>query len=140
LLVFLRRRVRSGRDDQRAFRSVLAAVEEAKEAAISAVPNPRGQARPLAEALFEFEQRLDEARARMASWPGGGPERAVCERGLDESLRRVEVLRVGAPELTYESLLSEIAELIDPLDRSRTPPGRCGGRQTLSSCWPSARS
>lgn len=108
--------MRSGGDDQRAVRSVLTAVEEAKEAAVSAVPNPRGQARPLAQALFEFEQRLHEARTRMASWPDGGPERAACERGLDESLRRVEALRVGAPELTYESLLTEIAELIDPLE------------------------
>ena len=95
---------------------MLAAVEEAKEAAVSAVPNPRGHARPLAEALFEFEQRLHEARERMASWRGGGPERAACEHGLDESLRRAEALRIGAPELTYESLLAEIAELIDPLE------------------------
>ena len=40
---------------------MLAEVETAKEAAVSAVPDRRGRARPLADALFEFEQELRAA-------------------------------------------------------------------------------
>jgi hypothetical protein len=95
---------------------VLAAVEEAKAAAVSAVPNPLGQARPLAEALFEFEEDLREARERIGSWTDGGSHRAACEAGLDEAFRRAEQLRLEAPELIYETLLTRVAELIDPLE------------------------
>jgi hypothetical protein len=95
---------------------VLAAVEEAKAAAVSAVPNPRGQARPLAAALFEFEEHLRDASARMAAWTDDDPHRAACEAGLAEALGRAEQLRLAAPELTYETLLTRVAELIDPLD------------------------
>lgn len=106
---------------------MLAAVEEAKGAAVSAVPNPRGQARPLAEALFEFEGGLREARSRMASWPDADPHRAACEAGLDEALRRAERLRLEAPELTYESLLATIAELLDPLEPFEAAARSFGG-------------
>jgi hypothetical protein len=95
---------------------VLAAVEEAKAAAVSAVPNPRGQARPLAAALFEFEEHLRDASARMAGWTDDDPYRAACEAGLAEALGRAEQLRLAAPELTYETLLTRVAELIDPLE------------------------
>ena len=106
---------------------MLAAVEEAKGAVVSAVPNPRGQARPLAEALFEFEGGLREAQSRMAWWPDADPHRAVCEAGLDEALRRAERLRLEAPELTYESLLATIAELLDPLEPYEVAARSLGG-------------
>ena len=122
-----KRKARSGHESSTAFRSVLAAVEEAKAAAVSAVPNPRGQARPLAEALFEFEEDLREARSRIESWTDTGPQRLACEAGLDEAFRRAEQLRLEAPELTYETLLTRVAELIDPLesfgDAARSLPG-----------------
>jgi hypothetical protein len=114
--VLRKRKARSGRQSSPEFRPVLAAVEEAKAAAVSAVPNPRGHARPLAEALFEFEEDLREAKSRIESWADGGSQRAACEAGLDEAFRRAEQLRLGAPELTYETLLSRLAELLDPLE------------------------
>jgi hypothetical protein len=123
-----RRRTGSERESSTAFRSVLAAVEEAKAAAVSAVPNPRGQARPLAEALFEFEKDLRDAQERIGSWTDGGSHRAACEAGLDEAFRCAEQLRLETPELTYETLLIRVAELIDPLepfeDAARSVLGR----------------
>lgn len=95
---------------------MLAEVETAKEAAVSAVPDRRGRARPLADALFEFEQELRAAWSLLPSWTGDEAHRAGCAAGLEESLRRAEALRLEARELTYESLVAQLAELIDPLE------------------------
>jgi hypothetical protein len=116
--VFRRRRRDPPSDESEAFLRVLSAVESAKEAIVSAVPSPRGRARPLADALIEFETGLRDAETRMRSWRSDGVEelRSTCSSGLSEALRRAEELRLEAPELTYESLLARIGELIDPLE------------------------
>ena len=95
---------------------MLEVVERAKAAAVSAVPDRRGRARPLADALFEFDAELQEARALLSGWAEGDSSRAACEAGLAESLRRSEALRMEAPDLGYESLVARLAELLDPLD------------------------
>jgi hypothetical protein len=95
---------------------VLEAVERAKEAAVSAVPDRRGRARPLAVALFEFEQHAREAQALLEGWAEDEGRRPECASGLAASLHRAEELRLTAPELDYEGLVATLAELIDPLD------------------------
>lgn len=95
---------------------MLGAVERAKEAAVSAVPDRRGRARPLADAVFEFEDELRDAAALLAGWAGDGPQRGLCEAAVAESLRRAEALRMEAPALTYEDLVARLAQLIDPLE------------------------
>ena len=89
---------------------VLERIERAKADLVAAVPSPRGvPGRPLADALAAFEDGLREAVAR--------PD--VSERwrtGIDESLRRAERLRLEAPVLDYEGLVTALADLIEPLD------------------------
>lgn len=83
---------------------------------MSAVPDRRGRARPLADALFEFERGLREAGSLMPAWTGDDADRAACRAGLTEAVRRAESLRLSAPDLTYETLVAALAELIDPLE------------------------
>jgi hypothetical protein len=114
--VFPGRRRRGAGTAETGFLPALGAVERAKRAAVSAVPDRRGRARPLADAVFEFEGQLRDAAALLAGWTGDGPQRGVCEAAVAESLRRAEALRMEAPALTYEALVARLAELIDPLD------------------------
>jgi hypothetical protein len=98
---------------------VLALVERAKERLVAAVPSPRGvQAVPFAEALLGFEEHLTSARSEMDvsqtdtssdAWRAG-------REAIEESLRRAERLRLEAPPLDYEGLVSALADLMDPLE------------------------
>jgi hypothetical protein len=116
--VFRRKRTPRERGASGAFASVLEEVERAKEAVVAAVPSARAPGRPLAEAVFEFEARLDAAQAGMDAWRGDAvaTEWEACRGGITEARARAERLRLEAPELGFESLLAAIQELIDPLD------------------------
>ena len=62
-----------------------------------------------------FEERLRDAADLLA----GSAADATRERfaaGIAEALRRAERLRLDAPALDYESLVSVLADLIEPLD------------------------
>jgi len=85
---------------------------------VEAVPSARAPGRSLAEALFEFEERLRTAEEEMAAWRhrAVAVEWAGCEEGIEEALRRARALRLRAPELGFESLLARVSELIDPLE------------------------
>ena len=128
--MFRRRRTDPPRPESEAFLRVLSTVERAKEAIVSAVPSPRGRARPLADALVEFEDGLREAEERMGSWrrPDREAQWTACASGLVEALRRAEELRLEAPVLTFESLVARIGELIDPLEPFGEEALRLGGR------------
>jgi hypothetical protein len=99
------------------FLGVLGLVEMAKEALVAAVPSGRGRGTPLVEALLSFDQALRRARAAMPSWRCEEVEREwrACDEGLIEVARAAEALRLEAPSLGFESLLTRIGGLIDPL-------------------------
>ncbi len=100
------------------FDHALEPVERGKAALVRAVPSPRGQPGPLAEALLAFEGAMEEARARMDGWRGPRTEEAwqACLGALDESARRAGRLRLEAPTLDYESLVAVLGDLIAPLE------------------------
>ncbi|HEX2026166.1 MAG TPA: hypothetical protein VHH92_07200 [Actinomycetota bacterium] len=93
-------------------------VERAKEELVSAVPSPRGvPGRPVAEALLAFEERLRSASSQLASMDGVSSSlRRSLENALTESLRRAERVRLEAPPLDYETLVTLLGDLMAPLD------------------------
>jgi hypothetical protein len=106
-----------GRRAPDAFDAALAEVERAKAALVAAVPSPRGAIRrPMAEAVLEFEEALRDARDRLGAWHGSPEVVAACRTGIHEALRRAERLRLEAPELDYESLVTVLGDLIHPLE------------------------
>ena len=93
-------------------------VERAKVALVAAVPSPRGVVnRSLAEAVLAFEDGLRRAETEMKRWPRGSDHvRRICEAAIEESLRRAERLRLEAPALDAEGLITVLGDLIAPLD------------------------
>jgi len=89
-------------------------VESAKARLVEAVPSPRGHQRiSVADALMRFEEVLRKAESAM----GDGHERwAVLRGAVEEALRRAERLRLEAPPLDYESLVTVLGDLLAPLD------------------------
>ena len=86
---------------------------------MAAVPSPRGiPPRPIAEALLAFEAQLRDAAGTMDASRAGDPADAWgrCRDAIEEALARAERLRLAAPELDYEGVVTVIAELIAPLD------------------------
>ena len=103
---------------RRGFETTLAAVERAKEELVAAVPSPRGiPPRPIAEALLAFEAELREAAAAMHTWRSAGTEEVWgrCRGAVDDALGRAERLRLAAPALDYEGVVTVIGDLIAPL-------------------------
>ena len=100
------------------FDEALEPVERAKAALVRAVPSPRGAPGPLAEAVLAFEEALNGARLRMDAWRTPDSEEAwqACRAALDESSRRAERLRLEAPALDYETLVTVLGDLMAPLE------------------------
>jgi hypothetical protein len=92
-------------------------VERAKADLVAAVPSPRGVVdRSLAEAVLAFEHGLRRAATEMERWPEGADHvRRICEAAIEESLRRAERLRLEAPPLDLEGLITVLGDLIAPL-------------------------
>ena len=65
-----------------------------------------------------FDAGISRALECMVAWRTNefGPEWSACEAGLREVAGRSEQLRLGAPDLGFESLLVTIEELLAPLD------------------------
>jgi hypothetical protein len=105
----------------RVFRHVVGQVEEAKAALVSAVPRGRAAGIPIAEALISFESGLISSREAMPAWRVGPLEEEwrACDSALEESCRRAEHLRLGAPPEGYEQLYGELGDLLEPLDAFR---------------------
>jgi hypothetical protein len=100
------------------FGRILARVEAAKEDLVSAVPSPRGvPTRHVTEALVAFEAGLRGASEELAQWtPADAEVRNTCRAAIEEALRRAERLRLDAPALDYEALVSVLGDLMDPLE------------------------
>lgn len=103
-------RVMARRSERSRLDPALARIERAKADLVEAVPSPRGiPGRPLADALASFEEGLREAasaRDLPAEW----------RAAIRESLDRAERLRLEAPPLDYEGLVTVLADLMAPLD------------------------
>jgi hypothetical protein len=100
------------------FEAALGCVERAKEAIVEAVPRARNPGRPLAEALFEFEEGLREAALVADRWwhPSLDASWRACRDGIADALARSERLRVEAPDLSFEELAFTVQDLIAPLE------------------------
>jgi hypothetical protein len=102
-----------------AFTAVLAEVEPAKASITEVMPSTRQPGRPFADALAEFEERLDRARQEMPGWRGPPMEEAWerCDAGLMEALDRARRFREEAPELGgFEGLIWAVERLLAPLE------------------------
>ncbi len=111
----MQRRRRTASDH--AVEAALGHVERGKDELVSAVPSARGvPGRPVADALLAFEDALLLARDALAAPTGDEPAVRACEAAIEESLRRAERLRLAAPALDYEGLVTVLADLMAPLD------------------------
>ena len=102
-----------------AFDAVLEEVERAKALLVAAVPAGRAAPRlSPAEALLGFEEALRSATARMAAWRPAAPPAhwAACAGALERCLRGAERLRLEAPALDFEGLVTVLGDLMSPLD------------------------
>jgi hypothetical protein len=96
-------------------------VERAKEELVAAVPSPRGvPGRPIAEAILAFEEALKRASDLLASDDALDPAlRTSFGSAVAESLHQAERVRLEAPPLDYETLVTVLGDLIAPLDAFR---------------------
>lgn len=103
------------------FRHVVAQVEEAKTALLSAVPRGRVAGIPMAEALLFFESGLRSSQEAMPAWRVEllEVEWRACRAALEVSCRRAEDLRLRAPSEGYEQLYAALGDLLEPLDAFR---------------------
>lgn len=107
-------------------------MERAKEALVRAVPSPRGRTRhSLAEALAGFEESLAQAAGSLEQWDD---TRAPAVRvAVNDALGRAERLRLDAPSLDYEGLVTVLSDLMEPLEAfAEDQPG--------NRRWPSSSS
>jgi hypothetical protein len=103
----------------RAFREVLAEVEQAKGAVTDVMPTTRLPGRPLPDALVEFEAHLSRADDRMAAWRAAVLESEWddCRVAIADALGRADRLRRAAPDLPgFEGLIAMVEDLIAPLE------------------------
>lgn len=118
--MFRRRRLPPDLEPVReAFDAALAEVEPAKAALADCMPTTRMPGRPLPDALAEYEDHLERARASMPSWrhPHLESEWLACDAGLADALALARTLREEAPQLGgFEGLLGTVESLMDPLD------------------------
>ena len=111
----VRRTDRRGAGEPNGPTEVLGQVERAKSALVEVVPSPRGiPGSPLAEALLAFEANLRQARETLQQ-DAASPAPAALS-AIDESLARAQRLRLAAPSLDYEGLVSVLADLMAPLE------------------------
>ncbi|HEX6230777.1 MAG TPA: hypothetical protein VF029_03605 [Actinomycetota bacterium] len=111
----------------RAFEAIVPRLERAKAALTESVPGTRLPGRPLAETLLEFEEGLRAVHEGMAAWrvPELEAEWDAAQRGLRESARLAERLRVEAPDPGgFEGLIGVIGDLIAPLEAFGTAAER----------------
>jgi hypothetical protein len=124
------------------FLAALEQVEDAKRALLAAVPSPRGiPARSIAEAVLAFEEGLRSADALMAGWRDPQTEGAWtrCDAGIRLAAERAERLRLDAPALDYEGLVTVLGDLIAPLEAFEEAEGSVL-RQSTSRRWPESSS
>jgi hypothetical protein len=100
-------------------RAVVDEIEAAKGAMTGTVPSTRSVGTPLAEGIFELEQRLTSAQKLMTAWrhPALEEEWLSCDAGIRESLERARRLREDPPELGgFEGLIWAVDQVLAPLE------------------------
>jgi len=102
----------------RAFRVTLRHVEDAKASLVLAVRSGRIQGIPLASGLSAFEEGLRRAFDSMPAWrrPETEEDWRGCEHALSDALQRARRLRLERSPETYEHLIGEVGDLLDPLE------------------------
>jgi hypothetical protein len=120
LAVFRRKRLPGELQTQlQSFRGVVHEVEAAKSAMTGTVPSTRSTGTPLAEGIFELEQRLVAAQVLMPPWrhPDLEGEWLACDAGIRESLEQARRLREDPPELGgFEGLIWVVDQVLAPLE------------------------
>ena len=94
-------------------------LEPAKEGLAATLPTNRLPGRLLADALHDYEEALERARALMPAWRHSEVDDvwSRCMEGIEVALERARRLRSEAPELGgFEGLLGTVQDLLDPLD------------------------
>lgn len=101
-----------------AFLHMASALDQAQRALLSAVPTPRDDGTPLAEAIVAFERGLSETEARMPGWltDDTAPLHAACAAALVEARAEVERLRLEPGRLTFDALNGRIGDVLHPLE------------------------
>jgi hypothetical protein len=102
-----------------AFRLLVPGVERAKAVLLEAVPGTRVPGRPLADALAEFEEALDDVRAAMEGWraPEVAPQWERASAGLERTIAMARRVRTEALEPAgFEGLIGLIDGLLAPLE------------------------
>ena len=127
--VFRRRRPGAPDEVQRAFHRVLGHVERAKGILVAAVPSGRTEGIPVAEAVLGFERALREAWDLMAGWRTPETETVWrgCRDALARSTRGAERLRLEAPAMDHEALVTILGDLIAPLEAFEAADGALAG-------------
>jgi hypothetical protein len=97
------------------FTAVAVEVDAAQRALLAAIPRPRDEGVPLAEALLSFDQAI--ARARAALEPLDDAQVwAACGAALDEAATLAGHLRLEPAELTFEALNARVGDVLHPLE------------------------
>jgi hypothetical protein len=102
-----------------AFQRVLDQIEPAKAGLVDVLPGTRLPGRPLNDAVGEYVERLERARAAMPAWrcPDVAPEWLACDEGLAVALDRGrQLLSINVVPAAFEGLLGTVEKLLDPLD------------------------
>jgi hypothetical protein len=102
-----------------AFEEVLDQIEPAKAGLVDVLPGTRLPGRPLNDAIGEYVERLERARAAMPAWrcPEVESEWLACDEGIVLALdlgRRL--LAIDDDPAGFEGLLGTVEQLLDPLD------------------------
>jgi hypothetical protein len=117
-IVPIRRRSPVPEEAARRFVTVAAHVDRAKASLLATVPSPRGvPGVPLPQALLAFEEALEDAAGDMAGWRTLETEAVWdrCRLAIEDALAAAERLRLSAPSLDYETLVTALGDLMDPL-------------------------
>lgn len=101
-----------------AFSPVALHIDRAQRALLAAVPKPRDDGAPLAQALATFSKELAGARAAMDSWRHPATEELWkgCMAALDQAAAAGESLRLGTHPATFEALNEAVGVVLHPLE------------------------
>lgn len=100
------------------FLHMASALDAAQRGLLAAVPAPRDDGIPLAEAIASFERGLTETEARMPGWrtEETASMHEECSAALREARAEAERLRLEPGRLTFETLNARIGDVLHPLE------------------------
>ena len=93
-------------------------VDAAQRALLAAVPKPRDDGVPLAQAIAGFTTALEEATRAMPGWRAPMVEQIwlSCESALAEAGMEATKLRLRPSGLSFEALNEAIGDVLAPLE------------------------